>query len=66
MFEKIRGPDARFQDLMSAIYTDFKISQGYNSEEILGKESTLLKPFRFNRYAKGELHPVSSSPFPWS
>jgi glycine/D-amino acid oxidase-like deaminating enzyme len=36
------------------------------SDEILGKESTLLKPFRFNRYAKGELHPVSSSPFPWS
>jgi glycine/D-amino acid oxidase-like deaminating enzyme len=36
------------------------------SNEILGKESSLLKPFRFNRYAKGELHPVSSSPFPWS
>jgi methylglutamate dehydrogenase subunit A len=36
------------------------------SDEILGKESSLLKPFRFNRYAKGELHPVSSSPFPWS
>jgi len=36
------------------------------SDEILGKESSLLKPFRFNRYEKGELHPVSSSPFPWS
>ena len=36
------------------------------SDEILGKENSLLKPFRFNRYAKGELHPVSHSPFPWS
>ena len=36
------------------------------AEEILGKESELLKPFRFNRYEKGELHPTSNSPFPWS
>ena len=36
------------------------------AEEITGKESELLKPFRFNRYAKGELHPNSTSPFPWS
>ena len=36
------------------------------SDELLGKENSLLKPFRFNRYAKGQLHPVSSSPFPWS
>ncbi len=36
------------------------------SDEILDKENSLLKPFRFNRYEKGELHPVSSSPFPWS
>jgi len=36
------------------------------AEEIAGKENSLLKPFRFNRYAKGELHPTSSSPFPWS
>jgi glycine/D-amino acid oxidase-like deaminating enzyme len=36
------------------------------SDEILGQDSSLLKPFRFARYAKGELHPVSNSPFPWS
>ncbi|MEO0367901.1 MAG: FAD-binding oxidoreductase [Pseudomonadota bacterium] len=29
-------------------------------------EPALLKPFRFSRYEKGELHPVSNSPFPWS
>jgi glycine/D-amino acid oxidase-like deaminating enzyme len=34
--------------------------------EICGTESELLKPFRFSRYAEGKLHPVSSSPFPWS
>jgi len=36
------------------------------AEEVLGQESNLLKPFRFNRYEKGELHPTSNSPFPWS
>ena len=36
------------------------------SDEILGRENSLLKPFRFNRYIKGELHPTSKSPFPWS
>lgn len=36
------------------------------AQEILGQESKLLKPFRFDRYAKGELHPTSNSPFPWS
>ena len=36
------------------------------AKEILGEEQILLKPFRFERYAKGELHPVSNSPFPWS
>jgi hypothetical protein len=36
------------------------------AREILGEEQPLLEPFRFARYAKGELHPVSHSPFPWS
>ncbi len=36
------------------------------AKEILGDKQSLLKPFRFDRYAKGELHPVSHSPFPWS
>ena len=31
-----------------------------------GTNSKLLEPFRFSRYAEGRLHPVSSSPFPWS
>lgn len=36
------------------------------AEELLGETPALLKPFRFARYAEGDLHPVSHSPFPWS
>jgi methylglutamate dehydrogenase subunit A len=36
------------------------------AQEILGSPSALLAPFRISRYAEGRLHPVSSSPFPWS
>ncbi|MCB2189899.1 MAG: FAD-binding oxidoreductase [Deltaproteobacteria bacterium] len=36
------------------------------AKEVLGEKQTLLEPFRFDRYKKGKLHPVSNSPFPWS
>ena len=36
------------------------------AEELLGQPSRLLHPFRFSRFAAGQLHPVSNSPFPWS
>lgn len=36
------------------------------AEELMGGTSELLEPFRFSRYATGDLHPVSNSPFPWS
>jgi len=36
------------------------------AQEVLGEKSALLEPFRFERFAKGELHPTSHSPFPWS
>ncbi|MFC1593954.1 methyltransferase domain-containing protein [Candidatus Omnitrophota bacterium] len=48
LFEKVRGSDARFQDMMTSIYTDYKIDQGYNAEEIIGKSRSLkgvLEPF---------------------
>jgi tRNA (cmo5U34)-methyltransferase len=48
LFEKVRAPDARFQDIMSAIYVDFKLENGYSPEEVLGKASSLkgiLEPF---------------------
>jgi len=36
------------------------------AKEIMGEKQRLLEPFRFDRYEKGRLHPVSHSPFPWS
>jgi len=48
MFEKVRGPDARFQDINSSLYTDFKLENGYKAEEILAKTRSLkgvLEPF---------------------
>jgi glycine/D-amino acid oxidase-like deaminating enzyme len=36
------------------------------ADEVMGEEQELLRPFRFARFAKGELHPTSNSPFPWS
>ena len=36
------------------------------ADEILGEKQSLLEPFRFDRFEKGNLHPVSNSPYPWS
>jgi len=33
---------------------------------LLGDHSRLLYPFRFERFETGDLHPISSSPYPWS
>ena len=49
MFEKVRGPDARFQDILTAMYSyDYKLRQGYDAEEIISKARSLkgvLEPF---------------------
>lgn len=36
------------------------------ADQVLGEQQELLEPFRFGRLARGELHPVSNSPYPWS
>ncbi|MGH8792683.1 MAG: NAD(P)/FAD-dependent oxidoreductase [Stackebrandtia sp.] len=36
------------------------------ARELLGESQDLLEPFRFGRYERGETHPTSNSPFPWS
>jgi len=36
------------------------------AKEIMEEKQSLLRPFRFDRYDKGELLPESNSPFPWS
>lgn len=48
LFEKVRAPDARFQDMMVALYNDFKLKNGFTADEVLGKASALkgvLEPF---------------------
>jgi glycine/D-amino acid oxidase-like deaminating enzyme len=36
------------------------------ARELQGEHSSLLHPFRYERFATGDLHPVSQSPYPWS
>lgn len=48
LFEKVRAPDARFQDMSSALYNDYKLEQGYSEAEIVHKTRSLkgvLEPF---------------------
>jgi tRNA (cmo5U34)-methyltransferase len=48
LFEKVRAPDARFQDLMTQIYMDFKLDNGFAESEIIHKTRSLksvLEPF---------------------
>lgn len=48
MFEKVRAPDARFQDYMIQIYNEFKLSKNYTPDHIMAKSRSLkgiLEPF---------------------
>ena len=48
LFEKIRGPDARFQDIFNLTYQEFKLSKGLSKEEIVNKSRSLkgiMEPF---------------------
>ena len=56
------------------VYGVFDSNHGYKmigvgrevAKVLLGDHSKLLYPFRYERFATGDLHPVSSSPYPWS
>ena len=46
--EKVRGSDARFQDILNQTYIDYKLSRGYSANEIISKSRSLkgvLEPF---------------------
>lgn len=48
LFEKVRASDARFQDIMQLLYTDFKLEQDYSPDEIIAKARSLkgvMEPF---------------------
>jgi tRNA (cmo5U34)-methyltransferase len=48
MYEKVRANDARFQDIISNLYMEYKLDQGYEPKEIIAKAKSLkgvLEPF---------------------
>ena len=48
IFEKIRASDARFQDIFTLIYSDYKLKSGFSTNEIINKSRSLkgvLEPF---------------------
>lgn len=48
IFEKIRGNDARFQDMLTSLYHEFKENNGFSIKEIDSKAKSLrgvLEPF---------------------
>lgn len=48
LWEKVRAPDARFQDILVSLYNDFKVRSGFSADEILNKTASLkgvLEPF---------------------
>jgi glycine/D-amino acid oxidase-like deaminating enzyme len=63
-----------FDYLRPNLYAILDSNHGYKmigvgrevAKVILGDHSSLLYPFRYERFSTGELHPVSSSPYPWS
>jgi glycine/D-amino acid oxidase-like deaminating enzyme len=63
-----------FDYLKPNVYAILDSNHGYKmigvgrevAKVLLGEHSSLLYPFRFERFESGDLHPVSSSPYPWS
>ena len=48
LFEKVRGPDARFQDIFTQIYQEFKFDKGFSKDQIYNKATSIrgvLEPF---------------------
>ena len=48
IFEKIRASDARFQDIFSIVYNDFKLKNSFSPSEIINKTKSLkgiMEPF---------------------
>ena len=62
MVEKVRGPDARFQDMLNQVYIEYKLSQGFTESQIIGKSKSLkgiLEPFS----SKGNLELLKRAGF---
>jgi methylglutamate dehydrogenase subunit A len=63
-----------FDYLKPNLYAILDSNHGYKmigvgrevAKVLVGEHSSLLYPFRFERFSTGDLHPVSHSPYPWS
>ena len=63
-----------FDYMRPNVYTILDSNHGYKmigvgrevAKVLVGEHSSLLYPFRYERFATGDLHPVSHSPYPWS
>jgi methylglutamate dehydrogenase subunit A len=63
-----------FDHMRDNVYVAADSNHGYKmiavgreiARVLQGEHSSLLHPFRFERFATGDLHPVSHSPYPWS
>jgi glycine/D-amino acid oxidase-like deaminating enzyme len=63
-----------FDYLKPNVYAILDSNHGYKmigvgrevARVLIGEHSSLLYPFRFERFETGDLHPVSNSPYPWS
>jgi glycine/D-amino acid oxidase-like deaminating enzyme len=63
-----------FDYMLPNVYVAADSNHGYKmiavgreiARVLCGERSTLLYPFRYERFATGDLHPVSHSPYPWS
>jgi glycine/D-amino acid oxidase-like deaminating enzyme len=63
-----------FDYLRPNLYAILDSNHGYKmigvgrevAKVLVGEHSSLLYPFRFERFESGDLHPVSNSPYPWS
>jgi len=63
-----------FDHLKPNVYAILDSNHGYKmigvgrevAKVLVGEHSSLLYPFRFERFETGDLHPVSNSPYPWS
>ena len=50
-FDKVRAPDARFQDIMTQVYINYKLDRNFSPEEIINKSNSLkgvLEPYSTN------------------
>jgi glycine/D-amino acid oxidase-like deaminating enzyme len=63
-----------FDYMLPNVYVAADSNHGYKmiavgreiARVLQGEHSALLHPFRYERFATGDLHPVSHSPYPWS